>query len=307
MKKHMSRLLINWPIFAIFGLVPFTTWPLVQALMVGEKWKSGLFMIGMVIVIGMLLHPPRLLLKLLNNPYIFFVIGLGWVMEGAIFSSGIAICRSLAVALVFMALRYCLVGTGAINRWIIVVFLNLGMWILPGEGGMAVWGVLVFACVILLSHPRLDDWLVIVISILLGGLAGASEVFFWLPLLVAGSLLAVWPGRALVVACVGGVCCYLSSMWLGNGMGEWPFSGMEESVAAGIFMGISCMTMVYHWRWWSPVWQLAWGLGVVALVWDSAALVEGSTGYQGYMTAALPVLMFALLGVLGHQKRIKNL
>lgn len=257
--------------------------------------------------LALVVQPSNSLLKFMKKPWGSVALGLGWTGLASWFSPEYAALCGMTLVLVGMSLRMCGVGWPVVTTWFICIFSGLWMWESAVEAqSMTIWGLQVFALVVLMSNPRISDWLVIVISILLGALAGAVGVFFWIPLLVAASMLAVWPGRAVTVAAVGGIICYFTRDYMGTPLPEWPFSEPEVLWPAATLVIIVMILMVYNWRWWSPVWQLAWGIGVVAMVFDTANAVELSE-MTGLWQAAVPAVAFALLGRLGHENRIKHL
>lgn len=303
----MQTYLYRWPFFALVAAVQAWAWPVIAAKLSHAGWVWGAVLVATALAIIPLLSPDKRMMDILKKSWFSAIVLAVWSGVALRVSPEFAGACALAGGLSVVTLRHCGVAWPTVNTWILTVFCSIWLWDSAAEGRLlAVWSLLVFALVVLLSNPRLQDWLVIVISMLLGVLAGTQGLFFWLPLVVAGGLVAVWPERAGVVATVGGVICYFTMDYLGTPWPFWPFSAPEVFWSAATLVSITLILMVYHWRWWSPVWQLAWGLGAVALVFDLANLVE-LADFSGYWQAAMPAVVFALLGRIGHENRIKHL
>lgn len=302
----MQKLIRKWPFLALVAAVQLACWP-VTATWTETPWLAWA---GLILLtgwaIGPLLNPDKHLKEMLKTPWITGAIGLAWVAVTASSGLELGLVCGLALGFTVLVLRECGVGWGALNTWSITVFSSALVWQMSAAGELLVaWSLLVFGLVALLSSPRLSDWFTIVISVLLGVLAVGQPLFVWLPLLVAGSMVAVWPRRAMMVAVFGNFMCGITMTYLGSSVAwpTWPFT-LDAAVAAGIFLAIVLILMAYNWRWWSPVWQLAWGLGAVALVVDMAEIGHNP---HYYWLAAMPTVVFALLGRLGHENRVKYL
>lgn len=217
----------------------------------------------------------------------------------------------LALAFAIGALRKAGHGWGLISAFTLLYLSSLGVWELAIVGNdLPSWGLMVLGTIALLGMPRLPNKAVYGLALLVGTLATARAPFFYVPLLIGFSLFAVWPKRGLTVAGVGmlTLAAWHGAFYLINaghyqplhlvGRGEALLSGANLIAALGV-LGVTGLSMLYHWRWWPPQTQVALGLGVPFAVLSAAelALVGSFAKWEGatFLLPALPIALFAVL------------
>ena len=217
----------------------------------------------------------------------------------------------LALLLCAWALRASGFGWPMVSIVVLMLASSLGLWELAVVGNdLPAWGLLLLAVVALLTKPRLPFLAVIGLAVVVGCLATARLPLFYLPILLGFALIAVWPLRGVWVAGVGLLMMVAWHGWfyLLNGAGYPPLHllGRGEALLAGSslvaalgVLGVTGVAMLYHWRWWPPLTQVALGLGVPFAVLAAAELASVGTleGWEG-ATFLLPALPMALLAVL---------
>lgn len=172
------------------------------------------------------------------------------------------------------------------------------LYTLTAQGSpMPAWSLLMLATTLLLGRPRMGWLETAALILIMALLATAHPALIVLPLLLAFSLFAVWPGRATHVAVWGtllSIALYILPTWpvLPPNPLElaWQsFAGTlpgPEFYPAVAFLLIVAVQMLYHWRWWPPTLQATWALAAPLFVISMAHLAA---------TASLPLWTGAAL------------
>lgn len=217
----------------------------------------------------------------------------------------------LALAFTVLSLRITNHPWLQTNRVTLALFSCLLLWELTVTGNdLPAFGLLFLSTVLLLTRQRIGRAELIALTILLGSLATARIAFFYLPLLVGCSLVAVWPKRAITVG-LGGTLL-MAALHGGFYLLSPDFYpplhllGRAQSLLTGeaLYAALTFLTIVgiqslYHWRWWTAPRHAAWGLGAPLLVLSLADLTQNAAfaRWEGatYLIPALPLVIYTLL------------
>lgn len=302
-----------WPVVGVIvtlALMAAVVYPIADRLKVhmgGSDADDAMILAGTALMHG---ATPYNLTTYFGNP---LSPGPGWAgLVGPLSALGLyPLLNALAVAILAATLRATRHGWVQVNAVVVSLFSCLLLWELAAVGNdLPAWGMLFLATLLALSQPRLSNGAMLGLAALLGALCTARIAFFYVPVLVGFSLLAVWPRRALWVAGVGTVVMggLHAAFYVLNPAFYPPLhlltraQGMLHGpalYAALMLLGVVGIQQLYHWRWWPPVVHAAWGLGTPLFILALAELAQhGDLGrWEGatFWIPALPVVIYALL------------
>jgi hypothetical protein len=298
-----------WIATQLPALYPLTALP-------DAKLVTPFILLGAGLVLAALLRPPHALKPILNTAWPVSILtvvlailclyapltpatSLSWPTGWNFLTSALPpILTPIAMLFAIAALRITNHPWHQTNLMLLSFGTCALLYTLTAQGSpMPAWSLLMLSVTLLIGRPRMAWVETAALIFIMAVLATANPALIVLPLLIAISLFAVWPMRALNVAIWGtlaSVVLYVLPTWpvLPPNPLElaWQsFAGSlpgPEFYPAIAFILIVAAQMVYHWRWWPPTLQATWALAAPLFVISMAQLAT---------TASLPLWTGAAL------------